>query len=107
MECTYPDTLVAGIVFPDSIECKNVHGDTLVVHEKSKIRVKSINEAILPSRFSIATAELPPRTPVVGDAIPPELLKPFHHIEWDGEMLVPVPNSAITLDDGSNPGDRF
>ena len=103
MECSYPDTLVAGLAMPDSIECKRVRddfygrGDYVEFQEKSKIRVKSVNEAIPRSRFSIVTAELPPGTPVIGDAIPPELLKPFHHIQWNGEALVPVSNSEIAL----------
>jgi hypothetical protein len=83
---------------PDSIECKNVSDQTVVTHEKSTICVKSINEAIPRSRFAIVTAELPAGTPVVGDATPPELMKPFHHIQWNGEALVPVPNSEITQD---------
>jgi len=109
MECRYPDTLVAGFAFPDSIESKHVRGDDdyVVFHEKSKIRLKSINEAIPRSRFSIATAELPAGTPVLGDAIPPELIKPFHHIQWDGEALVPVSNSEIILGDANDKAPRF
>jgi hypothetical protein len=108
MECSYPDTLIGGFAFPDSIESKHVRDDGYVVfHEKSKIRLKSINEAIPRSRFSIATAELPPGTPVIGDAIPPELIKPFHHIQWDGEALVPVSNSEIVLGDANDKAPRF
>lgn len=103
MECTYPDQFVAGLSFPDSIEWKNVSDGTVIIHEQVKIRLKSVNETFPPSTFSLAAAALPPGTPVNGDAIPPELMKPFHHIQWDGEALVPVDNSEIILGDDQAP----
>jgi hypothetical protein len=108
LHCSYPDTLVAGFAFPDAIESKyvrddyNGRGDYVLYNETSKIRVKSVNEAIPRSRFSIVTAGLSEGTVVIGNAIPPELIEPFHHIEWNGEALVPVSNSKIFLRKAGN-----
>jgi len=98
MKWDYPTEHVAGIAFPSDLHIKDVHGDEVRSEEKSKIHVLAINEPIERSRFSIVTAGLPPGTPVIGAAVPAGLLKgfPYHHIEWNGEALVPVENREIT-----------
>jgi hypothetical protein len=103
LECSYPEPLVGGFMFPDSIESKYIRddyfgrGDYVIFHETSKVRLKSVNEVIPASRFSLADAGLPAGTPVNGNAIPPELNKPYHHIQWDGRALVPVSNEELIL----------
>jgi len=92
MQCNYPDALSAGFMLPNEIESTHARDDYVIYQEKSKVRIKSVNEPIPASPFSIASAGLPPGTPVIGDAIPPGLILQFHHVEWNGQALVPVPN---------------
>ncbi len=101
MECRYPDTLLGGYAFPNYVECMQVRDNIVKLHDKSSIRLKSVNEALPASKFSIEDAGLPKGTPVDGDAIPPELNRPFHHIQWDGQALVPVSNREIPAFNGA------
>jgi hypothetical protein len=97
LQCRHPEHLTGWHGFPEFVEFKMTDGDSIPFHEKSTIRLISVNEPIPRARFSIVTANLRPGTPVIGNAIPKELLKEFHHIQWNGEALVPVSNEEIIL----------
>ncbi|HEX7894516.1 MAG TPA: hypothetical protein VF447_10020, partial [Terriglobales bacterium] len=95
---SYPPKPLNNIPIPNRIETLQTIGDLIQSHEVSKIEVKSINQPIPSSQFAIETMGIRPGTAVVGSAIPPALLKQFHHVQWNGKALVPVNNREIMRD---------
>ena len=103
MDCRYPKAPEHAVAYPESVELKQFTSESIEIHDRSTIRVESINAAIPASIFTIEGIGLPIGTVVIGSAIPPELRKEFHHVEWDGRKLVLVSNKAIPS--GGNPSD--
>lgn len=106
VEYSYPSRLPGGIGIPNRIETLQTTGESVAFHEVSIVTVKSINQPIPPTRFSIDTIGLPPGTPVVGSALPQSLIKANHHVQWNGNALVAVSNREIMLRPGAGRSSR-